>query len=64
MGGIADFNEQFRAKNDITNGVSAGFIAGAVLARNSGPTAMLGGGAAFAAFSFAIDSYMRMAPAE
>ncbi|ORX36003.1 Tim17/Tim22/Tim23/Pmp24 family-domain-containing protein [Kockovaella imperatae] len=56
--------EGYRAKNDITNAVSAGFVSGAVLARNSGPKAMLGGGAAFAAFSYAIDWYMRKPPAE
>ncbi|KAL7424742.1 Mitochondrial import inner membrane translocase subunit tim22 [Cryptotrichosporon argae] len=55
--------EGYRAKNDMTNAVSAGFISGAVLARASGPSAMLGGGAAFAAFSAAIDWYLRRPPA-
>lgn len=35
--------------------MSSGFVAGGVLARNSGPKAALGGGLAFAAFSAAID---------
>jgi len=39
-------------------------MAGAVLARNSGPKAMVGGGLAFAAFSYGIELYMRKAPAE
>ncbi|KAG8689017.1 Mitochondrial import inner membrane translocase subunit tim22 [Ceratobasidium sp. 423] len=56
--------EGFRAKNDITNAVSAGFISGAVLARNSGPRAAVGGGLAFAAFSAAIDMFMRRETAE
>ncbi|GAA5859453.1 hypothetical protein JCM8547_006831 [Rhodosporidiobolus lusitaniae] len=51
--------EGFRAKNDIYNSVYAGLISGAVLARNSGPRAMVFGGIGFAAFSAAIDSYMR-----
>ncbi|KAG8697559.1 Mitochondrial import inner membrane translocase subunit tim22, partial [Ceratobasidium sp. 395] len=51
--------EGFRAKNDITNAVSAGFISGAVLARNSGPRAAAAGGLAFAAFSGAIDLFIR-----
>lgn len=51
--------EGFRAKNDITNAVTAGFISGAILARNSGPRAAAGGGLAFAAFSGAIDLFMR-----
>ncbi|KZO93883.1 Tim17-domain-containing protein [Calocera viscosa TUFC12733] len=50
---------QYRAKNDITNAVAAGFVSGAILAASSGPRAALGGGLAFAAFSAAIDSYMR-----
>ncbi|ODN84575.1 mitochondrial import inner membrane translocase subunit TIM22 [Cryptococcus amylolentus CBS 6039] len=56
--------EGYRAKNDIYNGVSAGFLTGAILARNAGPGAMLGGGAAFAVFSGAIDLWLRSAPAE
>lgn len=50
---------QYRAKNDMVNPVAAGFIAGGVLARNSGPRAVLGGAAAFAAFSAAIDMFLR-----
>lgn len=41
------------------NGVSAGAIAGAVLAAKSGPQAMALGSAGFAAFSAAIDYYIR-----
>jgi hypothetical protein len=55
---------QYRAKNDITNAIAGGFFSGAILARASGPKAMLGGGAAFAAFSGAIDLYLRKAPSE
>jgi len=39
----------------MVNPVAAGFLAGGILARNAGPTAMMGGGVAFAAFSAAID---------
>lgn len=46
------------------NSVGAGFFAGGVLARNSGPKAVLGGGLAFAAFSAAIDLFLRREPAE
>jgi len=51
--------EGFRAKNDIGNGVAAGCLTGGLLARNGGPTAVAGGCAAFAAFSAAIDTWMR-----
>ncbi|KAI1814770.1 Tim17/Tim22/Tim23/Pmp24 family-domain-containing protein [Poronia punctata] len=51
--------EGFRAKNDLANGVAAGCLTGGLLARNGGPTAVAGGCAAFAAFSAAIDTYMR-----
>lgn len=37
----------------------AGFFSGAVLGRAAGPRAMILGGAGFAAFSAAIDTYMR-----
>lgn len=52
--------EGFRAKNDIGNGVAAGCLSGAILARNSGPQGMAVGCAGFAAFSAAIDTWMRM----
>lgn len=39
----------------MVNPVLAGFLAGGILARGSGPKAMVGGGMAFAAFSAAID---------
>jgi hypothetical protein len=55
---------QYRARNDIGNAVGAGFIAGGILARNSGPKGALLGGLGFAAFSAAIDLYMKREPAE
>lgn len=54
--------EGFRAKNDLANGVAAGCLTGGILARNGGPGAAAGGCAAFAAFSAAIDAYMRSPP--
>lgn len=63
---VADgiFRGQYRARNDMVNPVAAGFAAGGILARNSGPSGVLGGGLAFAAFSAAIDLFMRREPAE
>jgi len=55
---------QYRAKNDMVNPIAAGFVAGGVLARNSGPKAAFGGGLAFAAFSAAIDLFLRREPSE
>ncbi|KAF2685376.1 mitochondrial import inner membrane translocase, subunit Tim17/22 [Lentithecium fluviatile CBS 122367] len=52
--------EGLRAKNDLWNGVAGGCITGGVLARNAGPQAAAVGCAGFAAFSAAIDAYMRM----
>ncbi|KAK5084372.1 Mitochondrial import inner membrane translocase subunit tim22 [Lithohypha guttulata] len=52
--------EGFRAKNDLYNSAAGGLAAGAILARNAGPQAMLLGGAGFAAFSTGIDYYMRL----
>ncbi|KAG4424284.1 Tim17/Tim22/Tim23/Pmp24 family-domain-containing protein [Cadophora sp. MPI-SDFR-AT-0126] len=51
--------EGFRAKNDLANGVLAGCITGGVLAAPAGPQAAALGCAGFAAFSAAIDAYMR-----
>jgi len=51
--------EGFRAKNDLTNGIAAGCITGGVLAAPAGPQAAMVGCLGFAAFSAAIDSYMR-----
>ncbi|ESX00038.1 hypothetical protein KL921_005116 [Ogataea angusta] len=51
--------ESLRAKNDIWNGTMAGCITGGGLAIKSGPTSTLIGCAGFAAFSTAIDLYMR-----
>ncbi|KAJ9629447.1 Mitochondrial import inner membrane translocase subunit tim22 [Taxawa tesnikishii (nom. ined.)] len=52
--------EGYRGKNDLTNGVAAGCITGGVLAAKAGPQAAAVGCAGFAAFSAAIDYYMRM----
>jgi len=61
---LISFLDQYRAKNDMINPIAAGFVAGGVLARNSGPKAALGGGLAFAAFSAAIDLFIRREPSE
>ncbi|KAH6626880.1 Tim17/Tim22/Tim23/Pmp24 family-domain-containing protein [Chaetomium sp. MPI-SDFR-AT-0129] len=52
--------EGLRAKNDMANGVAAGCLTGGILARNGGPQAAAVGCAGFAAFSAAIDAWMRM----
>lgn len=52
--------EGYRAKNDLTNGVAAGCLTGGLLARGGGPQAVAVGCAGFAAFSAAIDTWMRM----
>lgn len=52
--------EGLRAKNDLTNHVAAGCITGAYLGRNAGPQAALTGCVGFAAFSTAIEAWMRM----
>ena len=41
------------------NSATAGFISGSILSRSAGVKAAFGGGFAFAAFSTAIDWYMR-----
>lgn len=51
--------EGFRAKNDMTNAVLAGCVTGGIMARNSGPQGVLVGCAGFAAFSLAIETYLR-----
>jgi len=51
--------EGLRARNDLANGVMGGCITGGILARKAGPQAAAIGCAGFAAFSAAIDSYMR-----
>jgi hypothetical protein len=48
----------------MVNPVAAGFVAGGILARNAGPRAVLGGGLAFAAFSGAIDLFLRRETSE
>ncbi|KAI0688169.1 Tim17/Tim22/Tim23/Pmp24 family-domain-containing protein [Cerioporus squamosus] len=62
--GIECVFESYRARNDMVNPIAAGFVAGGVLARNSGPKAVVGGGLAFAAFSAVIDLFLRREPAE
>ncbi|CAI7678491.1 hypothetical protein N7533_003858 [Penicillium manginii] len=52
--------EGLRAKNDLTNSVAAGCITGGILGAKAGPQAAAFGCAGFAAFSAAIDAYMRM----
>lgn len=56
--------EGLRAKNDLMNGVAAGCITGGALAMKAGPQATAVGCAGFAAFSAAIDYYMKMPPDE
>ena len=51
--------ESLRAKHYIYNGVSAGCITGAGLAIKAGPHAAFMGCAGFAAFSLAIDMYLK-----
>lgn len=51
--------EGLRAKNDLANGVAAGCVTGGILGAQAGPQAALLGCAGFAAFSAAIDAYMR-----
>ena len=50
---------QYRAKNDLSNGVAAGCITGGALGARAGPQAAAVGCAGFSAFSAAIDAYMR-----
>ncbi|CAL9729851.1 mitochondrial import inner membrane translocase subunit Tim22p [Monosporozyma unispora] len=57
--GVECVVESTRAKNDIYNGVAAGCITGGGLAYKSGPQAALVGCLGFAAFSAAIDLYMK-----
>lgn len=51
--------ESLRGRSDLYNGAAAGCITGGGLAIKSGPEAVLIGCAGFAAFSTAIDMYMR-----
>jgi mitochondrial import inner membrane translocase subunit TIM22 len=43
----------------MTNAISGGFVTGAILARNSGPRGALAGAVGFAAFSTAIEMFLR-----
>ncbi|ORY90997.1 mitochondrial import inner membrane translocase subunit Tim17 family protein [Syncephalastrum racemosum] len=51
--------ESYRAKNDLGNSMAAGCVTGGLLAARAGPQAAAFGCAGFAAFSTAIDYYMR-----
>lgn len=51
--------ESLRAKNDIWNGVGAGCLTGGGLALKNGPSSALFGCGAFAAFSTAVELYLR-----
>lgn len=52
--------EGLRAKNDFANPVAAGCVTGGILAAKAGPQATALGCAGFAAFSAAIEYYLRM----
>ncbi|MCJ1258033.1 Mitochondrial import inner membrane translocase subunit tim22 [Lignoscripta atroalba] len=52
--------EGYRARNDLKNGIAAGCITGGILGAKAGPQAAGVGCVGFAAFSAAIDYYMRM----
>ena len=52
--------QQYRAKNDLKNGIAAGCITGGILGAKAGPQAAGIGCVGFAAFSAAIDYYMRL----
>ncbi|KAG8813041.1 Mitochondrial import inner membrane translocase subunit tim22, partial [Serendipita sp. 399] len=57
--GVECVIESYRAKNDMTNAIAGGFVTGGILARNSGPRAALAGAVGFAAFSTAIEMFLR-----
>jgi len=63
IGAIYSFTEccveGLRGRNDLWNGILGGGITGGILARASGPQAVAFGAVGFAAFSGAIDWYMR-----
>lgn len=46
----------------MVNPIAAGFLSGGILARSQGPKATIAGGLAFAAFSAAIDMFLRREP--
>lgn len=52
--------EGYRGKNDLKNAVAAGCITGGILGAKAGPQAAAVGCAGFAAFSTAIEAYLRM----
>ncbi|KIJ31258.1 hypothetical protein M422DRAFT_783813 [Sphaerobolus stellatus SS14] len=56
--------ESYRGRNDIYNAISAGFVTGGVLAHGQGPRAALFSGMGFAAFSAAIDLFLRREPSD
>jgi import inner membrane translocase subunit TIM22 len=57
--GIECCIEGLRGKNDAYNGIAGGFLTGALLARKQGPASMAVSAVGFAAFSGAIEWYMR-----
>ncbi|KAL1922242.1 uncharacterized protein VTP21DRAFT_9781 [Calcarisporiella thermophila] len=56
--------ESYRAKNDLYNGAMAGCFTGGVLAARAGPQAVGLGCAGFAAFSTAIEWWLRREPSD
>lgn len=57
---IADYSVfKYRARSDWKNGVAAGCITGGAMGARAGPQAAAVGCAGFAAFSAAIDAFMR-----
>ncbi|CAO1639336.1 unnamed protein product [Sympodiomycopsis kandeliae] len=62
--GIECCIEGYRAKNDMVNPIAGGFVTGGILARNAGPQGIMAGAVGFAAFSAAIDLYMRRQPSD
>ncbi|KAG8857910.1 Mitochondrial import inner membrane translocase subunit tim22 [Serendipita sp. 407] len=57
--GYSMTDSQYRARNDMTNAIAGGFVTGGILARNSGPRGAIAGAIGFAAFSTAIEMYLR-----
>ncbi|PVG00893.1 mitochondrial import inner membrane translocase, subunit Tim17/22 [Serendipita vermifera] len=62
--GVECVIESYRAKNDMTNAIGGGFVTGAILARKSGPRGALAGAVGFAAFSTAIEMFLRRETAD
>lgn len=56
--------EGFRAKNDFRNAIYAGALTGGIISRSGGPRATVIGALGFAAFSAAIEAWLRSPAAE